>query len=110
MSPCKLVYIYWFINVHSVNIPEDLVFINTAVRALFLTKVSFLLTFEQVTSTENQNINRGVADLTQPYMNNKNSHCHGEPIVDCFMCVEVCNCAALCQCKNLLKLQQYLVL
>jgi hypothetical protein len=89
---------------------KTLVFINTAVRAPYLIKVSFLLTFEQVASPENQNIVRVVADLTQPCINNKNSHCHGDAIVDCFMCDDVYNCAALYQCKNLLKLKQYLVL
>lgn len=68
---------------------KTLVFINTAVKAPYLIKVSFLLTFEQVTSPENQNIVRGVADLTQPCINNKNSYCPGDAIVDCFMCDEV---------------------
>jgi hypothetical protein len=89
---------------------KTLVFINTAMRGPYLIKVSFLLAFEQVTSPENQNIVRGVADLTQPCINNKNNHCHSDAIVDCFMCDEVYNHAALYQCKNLLKLQQYLVL
>jgi len=89
---------------------KTLVFINTVVRAPYLIKVSFLLTFEQVTLPENQNIVRGAADLTQPYINNKNIHCHDDAIVDCFMCDEVYNRAALYQCKNLLKLKQYLVL
>lgn len=89
---------------------KTLVFINTAVRTPYVIKVSFLLTFEQVTLPENRNIFRGVADLTQPCINNKNNHCHGDAIVDCFMCDEVYNRAALYQCKNLPKLKQYLVL
>jgi hypothetical protein len=70
-------------------------------------KVGFLLSFEQVASSLKQNIFRGVPAHMQRCIN-KNNHSHGDANLDCFMCDEVQNGAALQQCKNLLQLQKYL--